>query len=859
MLTRRLKSIVTAAVTGFCRLPTHLFGRVSWTPPPWWPRVGGAAAGSVRRHPNIAGAVVLFAIIAGVGGWRAWDWHQRQPQPRKVAFRIDPIPVTKLEKELHPADITLHFNDSAARLEDLSARFDKGVRPDPKLQKPLDELLQKSLGARIHLSPAAEGNWSWQNDATLVFHPKQDWPAGQKYRVALDKTLFPTHVLLDRYQAEVVTPPFTASIKSFEFYQDPRDPAVRQTVGTLEFTHRVNHADLEKHLALAMLGHSSVFKKENTAQPLTITYGLHDRVAYVRSAPLVLPEREDFMKLTLAKNLATTQGDARTKDGHEKKVRIPDLASFFKITSATGRIVRNQTGEPEQVLIVETTAEAKSEDIKKALHVFLLPKPKTEKAEIGKQPAQIGAEDEEEKPEGHDDPVEDGNPYADRTTEEDENQQSKSENSSEARWESPSEIDEALVRHAKRVKFTIIPSEHEHSTVHTFKIHVEADGQLFLRIDKGVRALGGFPLADDYAELITVPAPPAEVRFQGHGGVLALSGERKLLVASRAVPMIDFQIARVATNQINHLVSQTEGRFEHPRFLNGTFDEENIARLASERHAINFDTKFKAKYSAFDFSKHLQTPADGGSERGLFFVKARGWDSVKDRPIPGIRDGRFILITDIGMLVKKNADDSSDVFLVSIKTGEPIADGKVEVLGKNGVPLASAMTSPEGRATLPPLFKASRKKEEARHEKEPVAFVARQGEDVAFMPYDREDRALNFSRFDIDGVENVSSEQLDAFVFTERGVYRPGDDVHIGLIVKQRNWRGKLDGLPVEVEVLDARGLRAQVKKLALPSLGFAEMTFATRRNRRPATTTSTSISSTTGSATRCSATRVSA
>jgi uncharacterized protein YfaS (alpha-2-macroglobulin family) len=43
------------------------------------------------------------------------------------------------------------------------------------------------------------------------------------------------------------------------------------------------------------------------------------------------------------------------------------------------------------------------------------------------------------------------------------------------------------------------------------------------------------------------------------------------------------------------------------------------------------------------------------------------------------------------------------------------------------------------------------------------------------------------------------------FVFTERGVYRPGDDVHIGIVVKQRNWNGKLGGLPVETEVVDAR------------------------------------------------------
>ncbi len=54
-----------------------------------------------------------------------------------------------------------------------------------------------------------------------------------------------------------------------------------------------------------------------------------------------------------------------------------------------------------------------------------------------------------------------------------------------------------------------------------------------------------------------------------------------------------------------------------------------------------------------------------------------------------------------------------------------------------------------------------------------------------------EDRQLDFSRFDIGGVESRSGSELDAFVFTERGIYRPGDEIRIGLIVKQRDWAGQ--------------------------------------------------------------------
>jgi alpha-2-macroglobulin len=118
--------------------------------------------------------------------------------------------------------------------------------------------------------------------------------------------------------------------------------------------------------------------------------------------------------------------------------------------------------------------------------------------------------------------------------------------------------------------------------------------------------------------------------------------------------------------------------------------------------------------------------------------------------------------------------------------------------------------------------------EKLMRDKTPVAFVARNGDDVAFIPYAREDRVLNFSRFDIDGAQNLSAEDLDAFIFTERGVYRPGDEIHIGLVVKQRNWSGELAGLPIETEVLDARDLPVQTKKITLPETGFVELSYPT-------------------------------
>ncbi|MGB8355807.1 MAG: MG2 domain-containing protein, partial [Chthoniobacteraceae bacterium] len=451
-----------------------------------------------------------------------------------------------------------------------------------------------------------------------------------------------------------------------------------------------------------------------------------------------------------------------------------------------------------------------SEEIAKSLEIFLLP-PKPEDKKDGDT-----ANDDEQTTRTHGRDADD-----DSDNDSDSDDDTEEETTPPLQWKSPREVDEDVLKKATPVKFTIVPSDKENTTTHVFKIKVEQDGCLYLRVRKGVRALGDFALGSDYDTVTGVPAPSRDITIQGEGGVLALSGERKLSIKSRAVPVIEYRIARVPADQINHLVSQTEGSFQNPEFVNSHFDETNIARIATERQVINARSLFKPDYSTFDFSRYLAPATDGGSPmQGLFFLKARGWNPKSKKYFSsGAQDQRFILVTDIGILVKQNADGSRDVFLQSLKTREPLGNVTVDILARNGVPAVTGTTSPDGRVTFPSLGKPTR-------EKEPVAIVARNGSDVAFIPFARDDRKLDFSRFDIDGVQSKSGADLDAFVFTERGVYRPGDEMHIGFTVKQRNWAGNLAGLPVETEVVDARGLSVQVKKLALPPSGFTEFSY---------------------------------
>ena len=773
----------------FNKLSLAIFGRLQWSPPPWASRSGDAFSNYNRTHPltTASGIIGIFLLECGM----AWtlNWYQHRPKPRYVTVKIEPIPVTRLEKDLTFPTLDLQFSDSAARLEDKNKTALEGVR----------------------LEPALAGKWMWANDKHLFFKPAEDWPADRKFKIIFDRKFFSSHILIERLTYEFTTPPFQIAIKELQLYQDPTNPTQRQVTATLELTHAVEPGELDRHLQLQLIGGSTIFPPNDPAPHFALTYGLHQRIAYLRSSNVTLPEKEDFLKLLLSKGVRTSQGGAETHDATEDKLKIPSNGTAFQISSIDGNIARNKNGEPEQVLILNTTADISSKDLAKAVQIRLLPKREVEKAQEG--------DEESSDSESADQSTDESS----QNTESEENESEDSGDSgSKSKWQSPTDVPDEVFDQAKRIEFTVVPSEKAQDRQHAFKIRVESEGELYVRVEKGVRAYGDYPLAEDYNAVVAVPELPREVQIEGQGGLLALSGDRKLSIRSRALPAVEFEIARVATSQINHLVSQTEGVFEDPKFRAPEyFDKENISRIAIEHQPIALENKWKANYSAFDFSEHLRKPADGGSERGLFFLTARGWDPAKKKLIKEAKDSRFLLITDIGILTKKSTDGSSDVFLMSIKTGQPINGATVEILGKNGVPIQSGKTAADGHCAFPSVEKSER-------DKSPVAFVARNGDDIAFMPFSRDDRVLNFSRFEIEGAENIAAEGLDAFVFTERGVYRPGDEIHVGLVVKQRSWGGNLKGLPIETEVIDARDLKVQTRKLTLPETGFTELSYQT-------------------------------
>ncbi|MCW8407484.1 alpha-2-macroglobulin [Legionella sp. PATHC035] len=737
---------------------SSVFGKLNWRSPPWVNYLCNQSKSSPKKFWGSSLLIILILISAGYSLY----WYKNLPKPIYTTAQITVPDITpNTEEQLVPNNLIIDF----------------GIKNNGFINQsvaPLN-LIGKTVSEGIVITPKIPGTWTWNTDSQLVFTPSEDWPAGKKYTILFAKSAFAPNANMESHQFTFSTHPFSAKITEFKLYQDPVHAEVRNAVATIQFNFPVNPQTLEQHTSLVYQTKSGS-TGENL--PFTFTYDKNKRVAYLHSETIKISDVARFIRLTLDQNVTSSTNSGHLLQEQSQNLLIPSAKDFLKVISASASIVRNDKDRPEQVLTVETSLGVNENQFNKSVHVYLLPKDRpATTAEAAKENYQ---------------------------------------------WQNPGEVTPAVLSLSTPLAKEAIPTEQNYSTLHSFKFKTETPRYIYIKIDKGMQSFGDFTLGNEYAAVIPVPAIPKEISFLHKGSLLALSGEKKLSVLVRGVPAVKFDFARVLPENINQLVTQTQGDFNNPYFINPTFNQQNISQISSEVQEFDISDLAKQQYTALDFSKYLTMNTNTLGPQGLFLLQATGWD-VHNKSALDVKASRMILITDMALLVKDNQDGSHDLFVNSITQGTPVANATVTVLGKNGLPILSRVSDVQGRVTFPPL-------KDFVDDREPIVYLAQLNNDVSFIPFNNANRQLNFSKFDIGGLytNNQELHSLSAYLFSDRGIYRPGDTVHIGMIVKQAYAQPQPGGLPLQATVVDSRGTTIKDEKITLNDLGYMELDFAT-------------------------------
>jgi uncharacterized protein YfaS (alpha-2-macroglobulin family) len=648
-----------------------------------------------------------------------------------------------------------------------------GLKPDQPVPEGMPSVARIDLIGKpvdgIRMTPSLAGRWQWEDDRSLAFFPEKAWPAGTRFQVSFPAAIFSPETRLKKARNEFETPAFEASVEALEFYQDPTDSKVHRVVATLFFSHPVDRQSLEHRLSMAMRPSGEGVQTPPTLAGVTTTYDKHQRRAYVSSDPLTLPAEPNTMRLTVNKGVMPATGGNPTMAAQSDTVLIPDRFSFLKVSEANALIVANDRQEPEQVISLTFTDAIDAGMLSKKLSVYLLP------AFNSKRKGR--------------------------------------------RWESPREVTDQELAASEQLTVKPVPGERPASTTHHFVIDAPENRYLYLHIDENLTSVNGFTHASFYDAVMATPVYPRQVQLAGEGSVLTYSGRKRLGIMARGLTALKISVGRLLPGQITHLVTQTGGDIRDPYFSNPNFTKADIAAFSRKILDLKPLHPGRANYTSLDLSGYL---ADGPNRFGLFFVKVDGWDKTRSRSVYGASDQRLILITDLGLMVKNNADGSHDVFVQSIRTGRPVPGAHVHLLGKNGMPLFQRTTGDRGHAGIPVT-------RDFTDEQQPSVYLVKTATDTAFIPFAGHSRQIDASRFDVGGVGGRQGRkgELNAFVFSDRGIYRPGETVNLGMIVKNAPL-DSVSGIPLEVVVQGPRHNTVKTEKIILPEKGFFDVAYTT-------------------------------
>jgi uncharacterized protein YfaS (alpha-2-macroglobulin family) len=332
-------------------------------------------------------------------------------------------------------------------------------------------------------------------------------------------------------------------------------------------------------------------------------------------------------------------------------------------------------------------------------------------------------------------------------------------------------------------------------------------------VTAGLKGKIGGSLKDEYNTNIGFGRLEPSVAFGSKKAVyLSTKGEKNIEVKIVNVPRVKITISKIYEN--NLMAAQRYGYSPNGNYYYEDYDYEDGEYVSSYSsgevvlgdiiYEKEIDTKTLPRYGN---SRLFKFNVDDKLRdfKGIYHIQVRSTNDY------WLKDSRFISMSDIG-LIAKEAKDKIYVFANSIQSAEALSGVNVTLYGNNNQTVGTAVTDNSGVAEI------SIKNKEFSGFKAAM-ITARSGTDFNYMPF--RSSHVETSRFDVGG-NRANSTGLDAFVYSERDMYRPGEKMNLSVIL--RDWKWKIPGeVPLKMKLLLPNGKELKTLKKAVNDQGSLE------------------------------------
>lgn len=300
-----------------------------------------------------------------------------------------------------------------------------------------------------------------------------------------------------------------------------------------------------------------------------------------------------------------------------------------------------------------------------------------------------------------------------------------------------------------------------------------AEDVQLLKISKLLKNSKGELLGEDWSKEFKIPSESPYVKFVSKGTILPSTNGMKVYFQSINYAKVEVRVKKIFENNIlQYLQSSNLNQAE-------AYNIDQVAKIVADTtFALDEPSSLKLRNLntyGLDVSELIK-PSKGA----VYKVEIRGVDKLAE--IQGYyweSDYYFgsysdyeqrtinILSSDLGIIAKGSDNGGYTFFVTDIITAKPVSGAKIWVYDRVNQLIGEGSTSGEGKCTL------------KFTDDKPFTAIATYGNDKVYIKME-EGLALSLSNFEVDGTAVKKGQK--GFIFGERGVWRPGDDIYLTFI-----------------------------------------------------------------------------
>lgn len=317
----------------------------------------------------------------------------------------------------------------------------------------------------------------------------------------------------------------------------------------------------------------------------------------------------------------------------------------------------------------------------------------------------------------------------------------------------------------------------------------------------GLLSRNGSTLTRDVERSVQLPDRPPSLIIPVEGRYLSPQGRLHVPFTAVNIRQVEASLQPVPAVNLVPFTMREAGRYSGHYYWSG--DAAHADRLGGGPLATAQIDTAGAMNEAVRGTVDVR-PWVGETPRGVWLLTLREDQGHRST-------ARLIVVTDLGLSARMG-QESAWVWVTSVADASPVAGAEVTLWSESNEPLASGRTDERGLAELP------LKGMDPAHV--PLLVTAAHEGDLSYLSLATPPLPTNET-----GSRPFLAEGYEAYVFTDRGVYRPGETMVLQSLLRDRLLEAPGETFPVQFRMFRPDGRLFRERTVMLDAAGAAGMT----------------------------------